>query len=101
MTKADRARLLRERLDAVRGYSLPPYPMAKVQEWTPSKPFRLFPQNVPVGQEAKEVPQRWIAEPDARPVPTLKPRRLARKSPLMRIADLYPVRGRHDGEARA
>jgi len=93
MDAAQRAKLLRERLRAIRGYSLPAYPIAKGRKWTPSNPFRLFPQNVPVGPHTKEVPQAWIAEPDeVEPPITPKPRRVARKSPLIRIAELYPVR---------
>ena len=96
MDAAQRAKLIRERLRAVRGYSLPAYPVAKARKWTPSRPFVLYPQNVPVAQHVKELPQAWIAEPDeTKPALTPQTRRVARKSPLMRIAELYPVRAAH------
>ncbi|MDB6095414.1 MAG: hypothetical protein JWM32_2976 [Verrucomicrobia bacterium] len=92
MDKTLRAKMLRERLDAVRGYSLPPLPhIAKPKREIKRRFFRNF-IHLAVGQHVREVPQLWVIEKDAKPEPTVKSLRTARKSPLIRIAELYPVR---------
>jgi hypothetical protein len=92
MTRTERARLLRDRLRAVRGYDLPPYPKgakveAPVVKNTTGKGLGVF-----YGVSVWERRRGWVGRADAKPASAPKPKRTARISPLIRIAEQYPFR---------
>lgn len=85
-----RVQLLRDRLNAVRGYALPAWPKAKAarREIHPSH-FRNF-IHLAVGQHVREMPKQWVARADAKPKVAVNALRKARKSPLIAIAEKQP-----------
>ena len=93
MDKATRAKLLRDRLTAVRGYALPPLDRRPRRPKRTPLPYVGSSRVIAVGQHLKEMPQKWIAEPDAvAPQLTPQTRRTARKSALTRIAEQLPAK---------
>lgn len=64
MTKEERAKLLRQRLDVVRGYKLLPFKVVSRPDNSPTKrPFRNHIQ-ICVGNQVKELPVEWAAKGD-------------------------------------
>jgi hypothetical protein len=90
MDKAIRGQLLRARLRALGRFYPVPKLATRIQrrEIRPSH-FRNF-IHVCVGQHVREMPKDWISKPDkAQDLPAVKPRRIARKSPLTAIAEKW------------
>lgn len=89
MDKTERGRMLRARLKALGG--LQPGPgvpqRAKalpVPKRGPGKPLAVF-----YGVSLASRAPAWVGEPDGQRRPDLRPRRVARKSPLLGIAEKW------------
>lgn len=92
MEKSERAKLLRARLRAVRGYDLPPIVPAKRRpKPEPKGVYHADPYGCP--QHPAELPIKWVFAPEDKPErPAFETRRIARKSALQRIADRWDER---------
>lgn len=92
MDKAQRAALLRASLDAIRGYSLPPYPKPAKPRPEPYKSRWTHGARLTysVSQHAKEMPCEWVCRPEKlKGQNTPKPKRGAKVSALHLIAEKW------------
>jgi hypothetical protein len=93
MDKAERAKLLRDRMRAIRGPAIAPRPSpAKPKRASRPAYVRDFTYFAP-GQNPRELPAKWVYLPVEGPDPlALKPRRVARKSPLWALEEQWADR---------
>jgi hypothetical protein len=90
MEKVERARLLRERFKAKGGLSFPVDPTRKPKP-APKPRSRVYMPWPDIIPDTKRVPKGWL-EPEREKVESIGVKRIARVSPLIRIALHYFTR---------
>jgi len=91
MTKAERLELLRSKLRRNRPIQEPlPSSKPNAAPQAHKQAYRFHPYGLGNPKDLPEVGTKWIYAPcDAQDPATLEPRRIKRKSPLVKIAEYY------------